>query len=199
MKPDVFLFDGDGVLIRPWGFARALEEHHCITREHTREFFAGPFSDCLIGAKDLRETLPAYLEAWGWKRSVSEFIDFWLEQDDNIDALLLGHVKALRASGARCYVASNQEVHRARYMREAMGFGRVFDGLFFSCELGVTKPRSGFFDAIAEQITHEPGRLMFWDDDEANVSAARAAGWQAEVYLDYRQFNARMLSLRAEG
>ena len=84
-------------------------------------------------------------------------------------------------------------------MRDAMGFGRMFDGLFYSCELGLTKPRRGFFDAIAERIAHEPGRLMFWDDDEANVSAAHAAGWQAEVYLDYQQFNARMSRLRAEG
>jgi FMN phosphatase YigB (HAD superfamily) len=31
-------------------------------------------------------------------------------------------------------------------------------------------------------------QIIFWDDSLANVDAARAHGWQAELYTDYATF-----------
>ena len=41
-----------------------------------------------------------------------------------------------------------------------------------------------------------PQELLFFDDVPANVAAARAAGWQAEVFTDAEQAGA---DLRARG
>ena len=49
----IYVFDADGVVIRPWGFATALREEHNITPEQTRSFFVGPFQDCLTAQADL--------------------------------------------------------------------------------------------------------------------------------------------------
>ena len=78
----IYVFDADGVVIRPWGFATALRQEHGIAPEQTRAFFQGPFQDCLTGRADLIETLTPFVDVWGWTGTVNELIDYWLLKDD---------------------------------------------------------------------------------------------------------------------
>jgi FMN phosphatase YigB (HAD superfamily) len=48
-----------------------------------------------------------------------------------------------------------------------------------SHELGLRKPTRAGFDAVCERIGAAPGRVLFFDDTEANVAGAREAGLQA--------------------
>ena len=43
----VLVFDADGVLIKPWGFSKALAAQHKITPDMTKPFFTGVFQRCL--------------------------------------------------------------------------------------------------------------------------------------------------------
>jgi putative hydrolase of the HAD superfamily len=65
-----------------------------------------------------------------------------------------------------------------------MGFAESFDGLFFSCDLGVKKPDAAFFDAICTRVAMAPGSLLLIDDTPDNVRAAADAGWHAEIFTD---------------
>jgi len=47
--------------------------------------------------------------------------------------------------------------------------------------MGVAKPDAAIYSAFEEATGVEGARLLFFDDLEANVEAARARGWQAEV------------------
>ncbi|MCB0964201.1 MAG: HAD-IA family hydrolase, partial [Acidimicrobiales bacterium] len=65
----------------------------------------------------------------------------------------------------------------------------AFDELVFSWRLGATKPDPAALAAAAEQLAVAPGELLLVDDSDANVDAARAAGWRAHRYttaLDLR-------------
>lgn len=65
----------------------------------------------------------------------------------------------------------------------------AFDELVFSWRLGATKPDPAALAGAAEQLAVEPGELLLVDDSDANVEAARAAGWRAHRYttaLDLR-------------
>jgi len=46
-------------------------------------------------------------------------------------------------------------------------------------ELHLRKPDPEIYRSVARQIGTPPGKLLFIDDNAANVSAARGAGWQA--------------------
>ena len=177
-----FVFDADGVAIDPWGFANALSAEFGITQDKTREFFSGPFKNCLIGDASLLSSITPYLERWQWPGTAQAFVDFWMESDNQPNWQVLDHVQELRDGGANCYLASNQEQVRAEYIRNSMGFESMFDRLFFSCDLGHAKPDRQFFDLIAAEINIETRNIHFWDDSDSYVRAARSAGWNARVY-----------------
>lgn len=180
------LFDADGVIVYPqMQFSRHLETHYGITRQMTAGFFHGAFDACLTGEADLKDVLPPFLHQWGWQDTVDEFVRTWLAVDDVVDRRIVDKIHSLRKGGLVCCLATSQEHYRAEYMRTRMGFGELFDRLFFSCEIGWQKPAPGFYQHI-EVVLGLPGEeLFFWDDLTGNVEAARQRGWKAEVYTSF--------------
>ena len=176
------VFDVDGVLVESLVFARVLAEEYGIDRQMTAPFFQGPFKRCVLGKGDLRVELTPFLSQWRWPKSLDAFIDIWFEADSAINSPVLAGVAQLRRSGYPCYVASTQEKMRVEYLKKDMGFAPLFDGFFFSCELGVQKPDKGFYDILAATVGLAPSQLLFFDDHKANVLGARAAGWRAELF-----------------
>ena len=103
---------------------------------------------------------------------------------------VLDVVCSIRTRGLPCFAASTQERRRARYLTADMGFGGLFDGLFFSCDLGVAKPHQDFYRLVARELGHACDELLFFDDLEANVEAARTAGWVAERFTTVERLRA---------
>jgi len=188
MKIKAVIFDADGVVTFKLRFAWHLAGERAITPEMTRPFFRGPFEQCLEGKADLKKLLPPFLDEWDWQGTVDEFVALWLETDDAVDERVAGVVRALRGAGYVCCLATSQERNRAAYMRDVMGFGDVFDHLFFSCEIGCTKPDPAYYQAVEDALGLEGESILLWDDDPQNVDAARARGWQAEVYVVFQEF-----------
>ena len=50
------------------------------------------------------------------------------------------------------------------------------------CNGGVKKPQLEFFQRVESELGASPAALLFIDDQQMNVEAARAAGWSAELY-----------------
>ncbi len=181
-KTCAFVFDADGVSIDRWGFANVLSVEYGLSRDATREFFVGPFRECLTGNASLSDSVTPYLERWQWPDTVQAFVDLWMESDNQPNAQVLSHIQGLRQGGANCFLASNQEQVRANYIRTCMGFESMFERLFFSCDLGYAKPDRQFFELIAAEVEFEPHQIHFWDDSDSYVLAARSAGWNAYLY-----------------
>jgi putative hydrolase of the HAD superfamily len=135
-----------------------------------------------VGEADLKEVLPPYLARWKWPHTLDDFLVCWFEAESEIDQSLAEFIQAQRDAGIPCYLATNQEKYRARYMRTHMGLDTLFDRIFASAHLGVCKPQPAFYAAVTQAIGVAPEQIMFWDDTPAHVEAARAFGWQAELY-----------------
>lgn len=174
-------FDIDGVLINV-KFPSVLPTALGVSASETNQFFAGPFSDCLLGRADLRELLPPYLTQWGWNRSLDDFLAFWFEVESQVHQPTLALAERLRTGGRRCFLASTQEQNRALYLETLLELGPRFDGAFFSCRLGCQKPDPEFYSKVATAIGHQPSELLLIDDNEANVIGAKALGWNAALY-----------------
>ena len=187
------LFDVDGVLAEAMVFARILDEKYGINEEMRSAFFQGPFKDCVLGRADLKQELLPYLEKWrshlvrhDGPGDVEDFIRSWFEADSRTNDEMLDFAQRLRKAGIKCYLASTQESYRANYLENEMGLADRFDGAFFSCRLGCSKPDRAFYEAVFEavcsMIDSELGDLLLIDDHEFNVEGARRAGWKAELY-----------------
>jgi putative hydrolase of the HAD superfamily len=196
MPIHAIVFDVDGVLVNPpYRFAKHLEQAHGLTMQHTREFFAGRFLKCLVGQADLKIEIGPFLQRWGIEMPIEKFLARWFEVEHEVDGDLLGVVQSLRQHGLRCYVGTNQERYRTAYLRNEMRFAEHFDGVFASTELGAAKPDAAFYLKVTQALNLPPDEILFWDDSEQNVAAARAVGWQAEHYISREKFVERMANL----
>ena len=188
----IILFDVDGVLVDGELFSRHLARDHGITLEMTRPFFAGPFSECLVGLADLKQVLPDYVREWGWQRSIDDFLSYWFSKH-SINEPLLHIIQQLRQQGIRCYLATNQEHYRTAYILNEMGFAQKFEGIFSSAHVGQVKSQPAFFEHVLRKLNgiaaHE---ILFWDDSAPNIVTARQSGLQAEIYTTFADFTIKM-------
>ncbi len=178
------LFDIDGVLLDRFLFRDHLRTEYGIDPETTSPFFQTRYSLCARGEADLLEELPPFLDSLGWAGSPEDFVGLWFSIENAPKEDTLNFVADLRSAGTACHVASNQELHRARYLTEVMGLQHLFDRLFFSWHLGVQKPDPAYFAGIEEALARDGGDLLFVDDLVANVEAAKSCGWNAVHFVD---------------
>ncbi len=128
--------------------------------------------------------LPGLLERWGIAGAYDHMVRTWL----SIEPLETTHalLRSLREAGVRCYLATNQAQQRGEHMRDVLGYGGLFDGSFYSYEMGVAKPDPGYFRHIVQRLDIEPETALFLDDRLDNVLSARSVGLRAEVW-SYRE------------
>ncbi|MDL4771521.1 HAD family hydrolase [Actinomadura xylanilytica] len=65
-----------------------------------------------------------------------------------------------------------------------------FDALTYSCRIGVAKPDPRAYEICAERLGVAPADVLFFDDSERNVIAAREVGMRAEVFSSPSQVRA---------
>ena len=186
----VLVLDIDGVVSlaqagseRPW-YATLEQDLGFDYPTLEREFFERDFLLVLQGRLDLYAALHDYLEPKGLAGRMEEFVAYWFEKDAVIDETVLAEAAAWRRrTGGRVFAASNQEHHRAAYLRDTAGLGAHFDEIIYSAALGVCKPERVFYTNAQARMGVTVGQsILFVDDRTANVDGARMAGWQAMLY-----------------
>jgi putative hydrolase of the HAD superfamily len=186
----VLVLDIDGVVSlaqpggpQPWN-ADLQQDWGFGSDEMVRDFFRKDWLDVVRGRLDLYAALHGYLEPKGLSGRLEEFVRYWLEKDSVIDREVLAMADAWRQrTGGRVFAATNQEHHRAAYLRDTVGLGAHFDEIIYSAALGVCKPERVFFaNAQARMGVSAAQSILFVDDSAANVDGARMAGWQAMLY-----------------
>jgi len=84
------------------------------------------------------------------------------------------------ARSYRLYGFSNtNRAHVAHWQPRYRDLLQPFAAIYCSCDLGARKPDAAAFHEVANRIGAAPQRLVFFDDTEANVLGARAAGLMA--------------------
>jgi putative hydrolase of the HAD superfamily len=72
---------------------------------------------------------------------------------------------------------------------------RHFDALVLSHEIGVRKPKAGFFQHCQGLSGCAAEECLFIDDLPANVGGAQALGWQGIVYTPGNDLRQRLAAL----
>ena len=178
------LWDADGVLQHlPAGWEASMRPVVGHLVDDVDGFLAEAFEaerPALAGQARWVEVLPVLLERWGLADSFDDAMKVWLTIEPVLETQDL--VRALRGQGIRCCLATNQDEHRGRHMQETFAYADLFDATFYSYELGVAKPDPGYFTAVLDRLDAPADRVLFVDDNRANVEAARTVGLRAEQW-----------------
>lgn len=184
MKPCLML-DVDGVVVngRPQDgqfWASDIERDLGIASDQLHAvLFAAHWNDIVTGRKQLMDVLTACMPQLSRSLAPQDFIDYWFEQDSALDETVLAECDELRRRGVRIFLATNQEHLRARHLMDRLGLRGHVDGMIYSAQIAARKPERAFFDAAIKQSGAAPDVTLLVDDTEANVDAARQAGWSA--------------------
>jgi putative hydrolase of the HAD superfamily len=174
------LFDFGGVLIRI-DFDRVVQRWADLARvpyEHVKSrFHHGEAYDAHergeIGTAEYFATLRRELDL---ELADAELLDGWMQvllpEIEPTTALL-----PYLARNIPCHLFSNTnpahyEVWSKRYARALAPLQRRF----ISHEIGHRKPEPEAYAFVARELGLDPGRILFFDDTQANVEGARAAG-----------------------
>jgi putative hydrolase of the HAD superfamily len=139
----------------------------------------------IAGQGELIDRLEPVVRKWGAPGKARALAEAWwhcVEPDAGVFSL----IKQLRRQGLLCALATNQQRFRAEYMREQLGYDALFDRSFYSYELGSVKPEPRYFETIVASLALPAEQLLFIDDLEPNVLAARGVGLQAAQFVNPR-------------
>ena len=189
VKPKAIVFDADGMLIKGERVSTRLARDYGVPMAKISPFFENEFKDCIVGKKDLTEVIVPYIGKWGWKGTVADFLNFWFVESYRVDNDMLAEVELIRKSGIVTILATNQEKHRVKFMENEMGLKAFFDKIIVSSDIGCKKNQPEFMEIIAGSIPGiKPGEVLFFDDRQENVDAARNFGFQAELFTSTEKF-----------
>ena len=101
----------------------------------------------------------------------------------------LALMRRLKTPGKKLGILSNMspESYERLYVPRCAAYRALLDAEVISGLELLYKPEEPIYRLMERRMGLPPDRLIFLDDTEANVLAARAFGWRAEVYPPYSQ------------
>ncbi len=178
----VILFDLGGVLVEVDGVAalrrmsgqelsdEAVWQRWLLTSPWVRTFESGhctpeAFASGIVAEWGLSIATEAFLQDFqGWPRR-----------------LWPGVQGMLADLASRCTLAclSNTNVVHWPHIRDTLGLGGLLHHYYLSHEIGHLKPNPAIFEHVLHDLGRNPEQVVFLDDNQVNVDAARALGLQA--------------------
>jgi putative hydrolase of the HAD superfamily len=184
------LFDTDGMIIhREMRFSQRLSNELGIPMEKILPFFKNEFQPCLIGKADLRKELKKYLPIWSWNKSTDAFLQYWFESENQVSQEMLASVAELRKAGIKCFLDTNNEKYRVKYLLNELDLRKHFDGMFSSAEIGFMKQEKEFWQTIHNKLgSPDKTSVLCWDDEEIKLEAAKEFGFLTELYTSLNKY-----------
>lgn len=195
------IFDVDGVLVTGhkekggWWHVDMEKDIGLDPELFQRTFFTEQWADIVYGRQGIEVPLAKTLSDIAPNIGVDELLTYWFRQDSGLEHKLLADLETLRSrSNLGLCLATNQEHRRAAYLWRELEFEHHFDAIHYSAGIGYAKPDDEFFAAVEDRTGFDGPHLLFFDDQERNVQAARARGWQAHVWTGMETFEKALLT-----
>jgi epoxide hydrolase-like predicted phosphatase len=112
--------------------------------------------------------------------------DFWDVYCGVPNTELIAYFKSMRPR-YRTALLSNSFVGARREEEARFGFAAMTDLIVYSHEEGMSKPDRRIFELTWRRLGVQPQEMLFLDDVEPNVLAARACGVHAILFRDNAQ------------
>lgn len=113
----------------------------------------------------------------GWKKKFNQI----LEGSLGINFEMFNLINELKRRKVVVCLLSNIGKVSAHTINQ-FGYYRPFDHCLLSCEMGVAKPNVKAYQILVEKIGVPPGDIVFFDDLQRNIDAAKKAGLDAVLF-----------------
>jgi epoxide hydrolase-like predicted phosphatase len=130
-----------------------------------------------IGAVTESDVRRATIDRLGLTEEQAEAMsaDFWVQYLGVANTELIEYGRGLRPR-LRTGILSNSFVGAREREQDAYGFEDLVDHIVYSHEVGMSKPDSRIFELTCERLEVQPGEVIFVDDVESHIAAAREVG-----------------------
>lgn len=191
---EVLLFDLGGVLLalndpaETFGVSTDEEAflHHWISSQAVRDFERGAIDPQTFAQRIVDEAdLP-----YGWQAFLARF-DTW---PDRLFPGITELLDRIPARYRRALLSNTNEGHW-RQAGVADALEHRFDKVFLSYRTGRLKPDPEAFMQVFSAYRCAPERVVFFDDNPANVAAAREIGCQAKLTKGVDELRASLTRL----
>lgn len=183
-RPEAVVYDIGNVLLewQPERFYDA-EIGEAARRRMFAEVDLHAMNNEIDAGADFAATVAACAAAHpAWSREIGLWHDRWIEMASPAIPGPLILLRRLRARGVPVFALSNFGIGTFAVAERHYGFLDEFDRRFISGEMGVVKPYPEIYARLEAETGIAPDRLLFVDDREENIAAARARGWQGHVF-----------------
>lgn len=193
-----YLMDLDNTLLESYYIDEAGAFQFYWSKDFEKDFnlspsvldnlFTGPFLIAQQRTKNLSRFIAPFLEKYNIPLDVDGFMEYWLSRDMRVIQPVWEWIKKEKAKGHSFHIASNQPHVRMDYILEHLPeWNEVFDCVFTSARLGVSKSEQDFF-IYAKNILKVPYQEMcLIDDTEHNISVAKSLGMHAVLFQSVEQ------------
>ena len=155
---------------------------HVVTEEwHFRHDAGEPLAEMIA------ERVAEFPE---WRAEIEAYRTHWLETVPGPVPGSAELVEALVAGGVPLYAITNFGADTWALFRPTFPLLDPFRDIVVSGRERLVKPGVEIFELAAARFGHEPGRMLFIDDNAANVAAARALGWQVHHFTGAEKLRA---------
>lgn len=96
-------------------------------------------------------------------------------------------LRQLKDAGKKLYYLSNYGEYVYHKTKDVLDFLPMMDGGILSYQVKMIKPNPWIFAELMKRYQITPESAVFFDDNPANVEAARSMGLHAEVFSSYEQ------------
>jgi putative hydrolase of the HAD superfamily len=190
MTIQAVVFDIGGILeITPsLGVTERWEARLGLASGEINKRMADVWHDGGIGTITEADVHRALAERFGFDdQQVGEFMGWvWREYLGSANTELIEYARRLRP-WYRTGILSNSFVGAREREQAAYGFEDLVDEIVYSHECGLSKPDPAIYALTCERLGVAPEEMVFLDDLEPNVDAARQAGIHAVLYTDNAQ------------
>ena len=185
-------FDWDGYIRQALGGSPRLAEVNGAIRGH------GLWDELDRGVMDTEEIVAGFVSyAPDCEREIRRLcsnLGACMRRSDHA----IPWLRSVKGAGKRVLYLSNYSRVIMRGNPGALDFLPLMDGGVFSCDVRLIKPDPAIYACLCERYGLEPSRCAFIDDLEANVQAAKDAGFHALRFQSYGQAREDLEKLLAQ-
>ncbi|MBK6626979.1 MAG: HAD family phosphatase [Flavobacteriales bacterium] len=190
---DTVLLDLGGVLIDV-DYHRTAEAFNALGFDGFEAFYSKAQQDHLFDGFEVGALSPAEFRAriqglHGGGITVEQVDACWNAMLGRIPQERITLLRQLRERYRLLLLSNTNAIHVPAFQRLIAAdngiadFRTLFDGAYYSCEIGLRKPDAAAFQHVLEHHGADPARTLFIDDSIQHVVGARAAALRAE-HLD---------------
>jgi putative hydrolase of the HAD superfamily len=186
----VLLLDVDGVLqFGRAGFQRAIESDYQWRDGYLafqRDLFSDPeYQLTLVGRADFLTVADRLLVEHVRGLTAERFLERWTRENIEMNEDLIEALPALDVKAV--YLATNQEPLRGAHIERSYSSFVWLAGSFVSHRMGCRKPSKAYFERILTDLNCSGRDVIFVDDADSCVAAAKEVGIRAVRFENNEQ------------